>query len=55
MDEDKYKSLKPIEGECRYVEFDEEFEYWSIFGDESGFCYGQYNSKEEAEAKNNLL
>ena len=46
---DKYSELKPISGEGRYVEYDEEFSYWAIFGDESGFCYGQYDSEEEAD------
>jgi hypothetical protein len=49
MTDEKYADLKPISGEARYVEFDEEFEYWAIFGEDSGFCYGQYGSEEEAE------
>lgn len=40
---------KPLVKENRYVEYDEETEYWSIFGDKTGFCFGQYNSEEEAE------
>lgn len=38
-----------IPGEERYVEWDEEFEQWAIFGNDSGHCYGQYAGKEEAE------
>lgn len=45
------KLPKPIDGEGRYVDFDEEFGYWAIFGERSGFCYGQYASKEEAEER----
>jgi len=48
-EKDKYSSMRPVENEGRYVEFDEEFGYWAIFGDESGFCYSQHNTKEDAE------
>lgn len=37
-----------IPGEVRHVEFDSEHEFWSIFGEKSGHCYGQYMSEEEA-------
>lgn len=43
------KSRKSHSTESRYVEFDEDTGYWSIFGEDTGFCFGQYNSKEEAE------
>ena len=39
---------KRIPGESRSVEWDEEFGQWSIFGDDSGHCYGQYPSEELA-------
>ena len=43
------KNLRPTPGESRYAEFDEETGYWSVFGSNSGFCYSQHGSKEEAE------
>ena len=52
---DKYSDLKPTPGEGRYVEFDEEFGYWAIFGDDSGFCFGQYNSENEANTALDIL
>ena len=39
--EDKYSKLKPVPGEETYLEYDEEFECWAVFGAESGFCYEQ--------------
>ncbi len=36
-------------GEVRYVEYDAEFEYWGVFGEETGFCFGQFASEKEAE------
>lgn len=44
-----YENLKPIAGEKVYAEYDEEFSTWAVFGAESGFCYAQPSSKEEAE------
>lgn len=41
--------MKPVLGEEKYIEFDEEFGAWSVFGLESGFCYGEYLSEEGAE------
>ena len=35
-------------GEDRYVEWDDEFEYWGVFGVDSGHCYGQFASCEQA-------
>lgn len=49
---DKYSTMRPIDHEDRYVEYDEEFGCWAIFGDESGFCYSQHTTEEEAN--NNL-
>ena len=46
--EDPYADLRPIAGEARYVEYDEEFECWGIFGETSGFCYAQYSCEEDA-------
>lgn len=47
---DQYSDLKAIPGEARYAEYDDEFETWGVFGEDSGFCYGQYACEEEAEA-----
>ena len=38
----------PVKGESRYVEYDEEFAYYGVFGTESGFCYGLYETAEIA-------
>lgn len=35
--------------EERYVEFDKEFQVWAVFGADSGFCYSQHYTKEDAE------
>ena len=35
--------------EERYVEWDTEFEMWSVFGLQTGHCYGQFASEEAAE------
>jgi len=43
------KLPKRIPNEKKYVEYDAETEFWSIFGEKSGFCYGQYGSEEEAK------
>ena len=51
----KYEDLKPNQKEEVYTEYDEEFEYWSIFGVDSGFCYDQLPSKEDAEKKVNEM
>jgi len=32
-----------------YAEYDEEFATWAIFGLNSGFCYVQPSTKQEAE------
>lgn len=48
MDDD-YDNLRPISGENRYAEWDEEFDCWGVFGEESGFCYSQHENQEEAE------
>jgi len=49
MSKTDYSDLKRIPGEEVYVEFDTEFEQWSVFGCESGFCYGQESSEEAAQ------
>jgi hypothetical protein len=49
--EEQIDDLKPIRGEEKYVEYDEEYEGWGVFGSESGFCYGLYGSKGQAEDK----
>jgi hypothetical protein len=43
------EELKPDMSERVYAEWDEEFCYYSVFGSDSGFCYGQYGSHLEAE------
>jgi hypothetical protein len=45
--EDKYAKMKPIRGEKKYVEEDDG--YWHIFGDQSGFSYGQYRTEKAAK------
>lgn len=45
-----FSKLKPVEGEDKYVYFDEAFSYHVIIGDSSGFCYGMFESEQEAEA-----
>ena len=47
-DEDCYAELKPIKGESRYLEWDDEFNWWGVFGSDSGFCYASFTSKQEA-------
>ena len=47
--DDPYIDLRPISGEELDVDYDEEFEMWGLFGEESGFCYRQSFSKEELE------
>ncbi len=39
-----------LPGEGRYVEFDDEFEWYGIFGEDSGHCYHTFIEKAEAEA-----
>ena len=45
-----YSALKPVPGEDRYVDFDEEFQLWGLFGADSGFCYRMSDDKEELES-----
>lgn len=49
-EEDTYADLKPVLGEERYAEYDEEFETWAVFGATSGFCYMQGSEEEAVEA-----
>lgn len=44
---DPYAALKPIPGEDTYVDYDEEFDCWGLFGSKSGFCYTQAATREE--------
>ena len=46
---ERYVNLKPKKGEEAYAEWDEEFEWYGVFGVDSGFCYASFGSKEEAE------
>jgi len=43
-----YSDKKAIPGEVRFIEFDEEFQMFGVFGEDSGFCYGLHHSEEEA-------
>jgi len=43
-----YKDMKPKKKEEVYVGWDEEFEYYGVFGLDSGFCYAQFPSQNEA-------
>jgi len=42
--------IRSVAGESKYAEFDPEFGFWGVFGEDSGFCFGQFNTEEEAEA-----
>ena len=44
--EDEYQDLRPIEGEEKYIDWDNEFDSYGIFGELSGFCYAHYESLE---------
>jgi len=46
---DKYASLEMIPGEEHYAEYDNEFGWFAVFGTESGFCYSQHGTEEDAE------
>lgn len=45
---DSFRDLRPIPGENLYVDLDDG--RWGVFGDQSGFLYSVYDSREEAEA-----
>lgn len=42
-------SPESIPGEARYVDFEDEFEMWGAFGEESGHCYRLFHSEECAD------
>jgi hypothetical protein len=42
------EDLKPVPGEGRYVEWDEDFEVFCVFGDQSGFAYANFCDEGEA-------
>jgi hypothetical protein len=44
----KLLPVRPTYKEEKYVEYDNEYEVWGIFGVDSGFCYATYSSEEEA-------
>ena len=44
--DDEYQDLQPIEGENKYVDWDDDFNSYGIFGEISGFCYAHYESLE---------
>lgn len=46
--EDLYAEMTPVYGEEKYVEYDQDFGQWGIFGCDSGFCYSFAESKEKA-------
>ncbi len=37
-----------IIGEKVYTEFCTDFEYWCVFGEQSGHCYGMFSSEDAA-------
>ena len=43
-----YAKLDRVAGEDKYVEWDDEYQCFAVFGD-SGFCYSQHSSVEGAE------
>lgn len=45
----KYKKIKPIKGEEKYVDLDEDTLLWCIFGSDSGFAYKSFASKLDAQ------
>ena len=53
--QDPYFQLKATPGEKVYAEYDEEFSTWAVFGGDSGFCYAQTDTKEQAEELTNKL
>ena len=44
-----YDKLKPISGEAKYVDFDEDTGLWCVFGLESGFAYSSWASESDAK------
>lgn len=50
----KIAELKAIHNEERYVEFDETFELYGVFGIKSGFCYSQHYTFEEANKSKHI-
>jgi hypothetical protein len=40
---------RPTKIEKTYVEFDEEFEQWGVFGERTGHCYGLYCDDNKAK------
>jgi hypothetical protein len=49
MDNDRYNDIRPLPGENRYVDFDDDSGCYGVFGEESGFCYGLHFSESDAE------
>ncbi len=47
--EDEYKSKRPVPGEKRYVDYDEDTNSWCVFGEKSGFAYSSFSDESEAE------
>lgn len=50
MSKNNYENMKPADTrEGVYVEWDDEFGHYGVFGENSGFCYATYFHKPEAE------
>lgn len=47
----KHYKTKPIAGEGKYVDFDDESMMYCVFGSDSGFAYASYADKGEANRK----
>jgi hypothetical protein len=39
---------KPIAGEKKWVDYDDESAMWGVFGEESGYCYSTWSDEETA-------
>jgi hypothetical protein len=44
-------STKPIQGEKRWVDFDEDTGLWCVFGLDSGFAYSSHADEDRTVAK----
>jgi hypothetical protein len=49
--EGDYDNYQQVIGEECYAEWDDEFGWYAVFGEVSGFCYESYSSKEKAEER----
>ncbi len=44
-----YSHLRPVVGEEKYVDFDEDTGLWCVFGLISGFAYSTWSSEDQAQ------